>query len=241
MIYIYDGSFQGLLTAVFYGYPKFDQVENILSQSDQISFLDQVYLIDTELDKYERVGNYIKAFYGEEIYSYIYYVFLTEKEAREMAIFNLIYQGRRMGRDILFSTDRPIVFFNKCLDNIKKERHGYLGLLRFSQGEDGVLYGEFKPENNILPIIMGHFRSRLGDLPFIIHDSGRNLFGISRDGGLIIEEGLDYEFKQGDRENNYKDLWKTFHRSIGIENKKNLKLQQANMPKKYWKYLIEME
>jgi len=34
-------------------------------------------------------------------------------------------------------------------------------------------------------------------------------------------------------------LWKKYFKSMAIEERKNLKLQQQNMPKKYWKYLVE--
>lgn len=37
----------------------------------------------------------------------------------------------------------------------------------------------------------------------------------------------------------FKDAWRGFYDAIGIDERKNKKLMQANMPKKYWKYLPE--
>ena len=37
------------------------------------------------------------------------------------------------------------------------------------------------------------------------------------------------------------ELWKSFFKTIGINERKNKKVQINFMPKKYWEYIIEME
>ena len=39
----------------------------------------------------------------------------------------------------------------------------------------------------------------------------------------------------------FNDLWKSFFNSIGIKERNNYKVQRNFMPKKYWKYITEME
>jgi len=48
---------------------------------------------------------------------------------------------------------------------------------------------------------------------------------------------IEYEKEELDIE----DLWKTFFQTIAIEERKNERCQKSFMPKKYWKYMIEME
>lgn len=47
------------------------------------------------------------------------------------------------------------------------------------------------------------------------------------------------EIEWSDEEMEYSELWKTFHKSISIKERENKKLQQSNLPKYYWKYLVE--
>ena len=47
------------------------------------------------------------------------------------------------------------------------------------------------------------------------------------------------EIEWSDEEIKYSELWKTFHKSISIKERENKKLQQSNLPKYYWKYLVE--
>ena len=39
----------------------------------------------------------------------------------------------------------------------------------------------------------------------------------------------------------YQDLWKKFYKTIGIISRKNDRCRMNFMPKRYWKYMIEME
>ncbi|HHY78438.1 MAG TPA: DUF4130 domain-containing protein, partial [Clostridiales bacterium] len=39
----------------------------------------------------------------------------------------------------------------------------------------------------------------------------------------------------------YQELWKRYFESITIKNRLNPKLQANFMPKRYWKYLVEMK
>lgn len=48
------------------------------------------------------------------------------------------------------------------------------------------------------------------------------------------------EIKNNNQEENIEDLWTTFFNTIGITERKNKRCQMNFMPKKYWKYMIEM-
>jgi len=38
----------------------------------------------------------------------------------------------------------------------------------------------------------------------------------------------------------YEELWKSYTKSVAIKERRNLRLQMSFMPKKYWKFLTEM-
>ena len=68
---------------------------------------------------------------------------------------------------------------------------------------------------------------------------------------MILEEiGIVFMIKKDTNLDNIKldkeekdieNLWLTFFETIGIEERKNKRCQMNFMPKKYWKYMIEME
>ncbi len=237
MVYIYDGSFEGLLTCIFYGYSNLNRLEDIRTEDFEINILDEEVYITTEVDKAERIVKYVKSEFGYEFFRYMYYVYLSNISGKEFTMLKTIFSGRDLGKAIVHSTLEPIVDFMKMKSAVERERHAYTGLLRFTELSDSTLYGQFEPEHDILPIVFNHFKKRLGDRPFLIHDVGRKKIGYF-EGELVIvdDNGLNFE----SIEDEYSQLWKVFHKAVAIENRINEKLQMGNLPKKYWKYLTEM-
>ena len=55
MIYVYDGSFEGLLTVIFNSYKVLEDVDDIVKKDEQIDFISDRINCVTERDKAERV------------------------------------------------------------------------------------------------------------------------------------------------------------------------------------------
>jgi probable DNA metabolism protein len=132
------------------------------------------------------------------------------------------------------------------------------GLLRFApetQFEETWYIARCAPDHNVLPLLADHFFRRFGKLSWAIIDEKRNLVFYSRNG----EEPVMYRVNPADTEeagqNNstgakpeqngtadeWKELWKNYHRSVNNEARTNPRLQKQFMPRRYWKYLPEME
>jgi probable DNA metabolism protein len=60
---------------------------------------------------------------------------------------------------------------------------------------------------------------------------------------LYNKKAADYmkDEKISDAEKDIQQLWQTFYKSITITNRINPKLQAQFMPRRYWKYLPEVE
>ena len=105
--------------------------------------------------------------------------------------------------------------------------------------KDGTMFSTIEPKNNVLPILISHFKNRMKKERFAIYDKGRKMI-VYYDGEkaeIFFVESLEIEWS--DEEIEYSKLWKTFHKTISIKERENKKLQQSNLPKYYWKYLIE--
>lgn len=152
--------------------------------------------------------------------------------------FNHISEGRSaasMGRDSIIQVESN---FNGSENFPQKSLTSSSDSCNFR----GILYAAIEPTYNILELIANHFKERLSNEKWIIHDVKRKI-GIVYENNQWIMRDLQFE-KLESREKEelfYQNLWKAFHKSIGIKERTNERLQMQYMPKKYWKNLIEME
>ena len=119
---------------------------------------------------------------------------------------------------------------------------GYImEFIRFALYEGGIYYARIQPRNHVLPVIMSHFADRLGSIPFIIHDAGRNLAGVwdTREWIIVSAEGMNLPHLHED-EMKWQRLWKRFYDKVAVEGRINPKLRRQMMPKRYWDNLCEM-
>ena len=123
------------------------------------------------------------------------------------------------------------------------EAHKLTGFLRFKEIDQNYLYAEMEPENNIIFLISKHFQKRLANESWIIRDVKRNLISIYNQNIFTIykeDEIKLLNLKISKQEKDMQNLWKTFYQTVSIKERKNEKCQMNFMPKKYWKYIIEM-
>ena len=124
------------------------------------------------------------------------------------------------------------------------ETHHYLGFLRFSELENGVLFSPIHPKNHVLPILGAHFTDRLPLENFLIYDGNRALAAVHKSGSdFLIADASDLDQdiikRYSGKELEYRKLWCGFFDSIAIDARCNPPLQQQNMPKRFWKDTIE--
>ena len=121
------------------------------------------------------------------------------------------------------------------------EIHRLTGLLRFSPDDQGVYIARCEPDHFILPAFASHFKARFGETPWAIIDRRRGLCLRCAAGGFPelcrISENRIPSAAQGEWEN----LWRHYHQTINNESRNNPDLQRSLMPKRYWKYLTEMQ
>jgi probable DNA metabolism protein len=128
-----------------------------------------------------------------------------------------------------------------------RETDRMTGLLRFSRGAGGTYLARCAPEYFILPALAEHFTARFGETPWAIIDEKRNIALLRLDGDDARLEPLSRELTErlfpggGTPPDGWEDLWKLYHRSVNIENRKNPACQRQFMPLRYWKYLPETE
>ncbi|QQK08996.1 TIGR03915 family putative DNA repair protein [Miniphocaeibacter halophilus] len=239
MIYLYDNSLMGFLTCIYYGYKNYKDLENIQENNIQMNIFSKYKYIESEEEKSNIIIDYLSSNFNKDLINSIYNVFLSNSMEKEMTILNTIILARKYGNRVLNVPNNNIFRFNRIERNVLFEKHRFEGLLRFSEIQNGFLYAPFEPENNILPLLIGHFVNRLQNQQFLIHDVKRNYVAIYEKNNLDFFDVEKLNIEYSEDEIKYQNLWNIFFKSISIKERKNLKQQVSFMPKKYWKYLIE--
>lgn len=236
MIYIYDGSFEGLLTVIFDSYKVLEDVDEISEKTRQIDFFADKIEVEADKEKADRVKNSVIKNFKFSFYNDMIRAFSSCNEEKEIVIARTLKKLYTHGFSYINSADSDVVKFRNILQRLSREVHAYKGLLRFNE-YDGILFAKFTPENDILNYVYNHFKKRLKNEKFIIADTKRKKAVLHSGHGEFIDFTEAKDFKIEDE---YVDLWREFYDSIGIEERKSEKLRISNMPKKYWKNLPEM-
>lgn len=238
--YYYDGSFDGLLTVIYMAYN--DRESNMLRVSAKaeqlILALDDIHII-TDFFKARCVEKAICEKLSQNFLNNIRTCFLSNDKNKDTIIIHTVYKALKQGEEILNSLDEHAFYMNKLVKQVLNERHKYLGLLRFKEMKDGIMFSTIEPKNNVLPILISHFKNRMKREKFAIFDKGRKMvvYYDGKKAEIFFVKSLEIQWS--DEEIEYSELWKTFHKSISIKERENKKLQQSNIPKYYWKHLVE--
>ena len=240
-IYLYDGNFSTLMDLITKLLAFKTKPLNICAKNEyQPSLLDET--IELELDNNFNIN---KIQISKNIIKTIYYIYLSNNQNKELIIYYFLLNALKY-QDKIF-TMRNL----KCVDAslkiskyVSNENHKLKGFLRFQELENHILYAEISPTNNVLELLSIHFKKRLKNEYWIIKDVGRNMYSIydKKKYYIIADENINLKTLGAiEKEKEVENLWVTFFNTIGIKERKNTRCQMNFMPKKYWKYIIEME
>lgn len=246
---LYDGSFDGLLTAVFEVFEyRYRDVEIISKEKfQQENMFAEIHEVIPQNEKAERVLNKLEQHIGKSGIHQLLKVFLSEDPELEILILSAIRQSiQHPGENILQNyADNDMVKISKICKSVDRERHRMTAFVRFEKMQDDVFFARIAPDFNVIPLIRKHFKDRYQDQKWMIYDLRRN-YGIFYDlencDFFYPEEKIDlhrYQHKFHDEEKRYQKLWQRYFTKTNIVERKNLKLHIQHVPKRYWKYLTE--
>lgn len=246
MIYLYDGTFYGLLTCIYEHY-YVEKVAEIFSEENFLgSIIDETKFIKVNEDKAIKVEKAIRDKFTLIGYMDMYRSFLSNEVNKDCYILAYVIHGFKMGAtmDRLFS-EPYVINIRKMSKRVGFEVLRFEGLLRFVE-KPPFLYSAFEPDNDILPLIAEHFADRYLNEQIIIHDIKRKKAVVAYEGKwLIYDIDNNHELNKfndkdiSDNEALLQKLWRGYFEHIGISGRKNLKLQQSFVPLKYRKHILE--
>ena len=240
--YLYDGSFDGLLSTVFecFRLHLFPYAIECTQFGQQSLDSDYVHVI-TDTENAQRVIKKVSDIAGKPEMKRIYYCFLASRQGKEMEIFNYIRACLKFGPSV--SSHLAVDCVNAVVSAaqaISMEAHLYTGFVRFAELESGIFYSAVEPKNDVLPILATHFMHRYANMPFIIHDIIRNQCIISNgcEYGIYDTENMPV-LKLSNKESNHRRLWKCFYDTITIPERENEKCRMTHLPKRFRRCMTE--
>lgn len=253
LIFNYDGTFEGLLTCIFESYnrkqfPDAMQPEEMQAQD----MFAEVVKIESDSMKASRVWKGIQQKLSAKNKQLLYYAFLSEEEGIEIKI--LRFAKRLFNTDFNIETDygdADVLHLRQTSRKVKKEAMRMMQFVRFQRTKDGMYFSGIEPMYDVLPLVIDHFRKRFADQLWLLYDLKRN-YGAFYNKSTVEEVVLsssEINRKTGQVSQNileegdavYQTLWKSYFKNINIKERKNLKLQRQQMPRRFWQYLTEKQ
>lgn len=252
IVFFYDKTFEGLLTAVFDAYSRKTFPDKILGEgSIAPMFLEESYIVITQDDKSTRVWDALQKKLSKLVCNMLNYVWLSEEEGSDELLFRYIRKVFDNTHSIEMNFgDGDVLQIHQLAKKVSKEKHYLIQFIRFQKAADGIYFAPVSPIYNALPLTINHLKDRFSDQKWVVYDLKRR-YGYYYDLHIVIEITLndDEHLLSGklddavmaEDEKLFQELWKGYFKSMTIKERINPKLHRQHMPKRFWKYLTEKQ
>ncbi len=194
-VYVFDGTMDGLLTAVFDAFALKEQPEQLLAEGDVLPlFCDHTYHVTTDEEKARRVWAGLEKRLSREALRLISVSWLSEQRELNQPLFQYICKVFRQpvgdGRSSTMSIERnfadpDVLAVTNIARRVLHEQLRMKQFIRFQKAKDGTYLAVVSPDHNVLPLITAHFQDRFNDQPWLIYDVKRH-YGYYYDGGTGV-------------------------------------------------------
>lgn len=241
LIFAYDGSFEGFLSAVFDSFSMKTIPADIVIFDDMEPSLLKIHYVETNVEHARRVEIGIAKKLGGTVLNMVKRAFLFDEKGKENAILLFIHkafsEGKTIGSKIGDETVNRV--YKMCVA-VNNEAERFRQFTRFSDS-NGALVAVIHPKHFVLPLIKSFFCARIKNEHFMIFDSehGAALIHTPERTAIIPVENLELPDCSEDRF--YCNLWKNYYRHIAIASRYNPACRRNHMPKRFWQYLPEVQ
>lgn len=251
--FVYDKTFEGLLTVVFEAYSRKSFPDLLAAEGEPLPlFCDGVVTVHTDSGKANRVWKGLQGKLSKSALPILTTAWLSELPGIDLLLFRYIRKAIDAPASIeLNFGDADVLEVFKVAKKVSQEKHRVIQFARFQKAADGTYFAAFEPNYNVLPLAISHFQDRFADQQWLIYDLKRE-YGYYYDLSAVTEVHFDQqeahllsgklsdELMSSD-EKLFQQLWKGYFQSTTIRERLNPKLHRQNMPARFWKYLTEKQ
>lgn len=249
---IYDGSFEGLLTAIFEIYEyKIPNPAIVRENEGNVSLFSTPHTVFTNSSKAERVCNKLKEKLPGDGFKNFLAAFLSGISKMEDKLFDYARMAFASGKSIRHNySSETVLWVQQTSKKVYRERHRMEAFIRFKLAADGLYYAFIEPDFNVIPLLIEHFQKRYADQRWLIYDVSRQYGAyydlrrteiVQMDINEVKKNIARKEDINDGREQLFQKLWQNYFSGTNIKARKNTKLHLQHMPRRYWKYLTEKQ
>ena len=252
IILVCEDSNIGILSGVYEAYEKkLNHASTYLQvgEGENLKLFSSYIQVSPSKLKAEKVIRTIDRRFGRETLQIILEALGSTDRSKGQAVYQMIVHGIRgeyKGKLIdCFSCD-AVVKVVALSTTVWHEYHHLYGFVRFRELNNGILYAQIHPKNNVLDFLGDHFSNRFPNEHFMIHDEvhGICLIHGARKEWFIVEENLvqlEHLPEVSEREVWIQDLFRYFCQKISISERENLSLQQQLLPLRFRPDMVEFQ
>lgn len=249
-LYICENSTTGIFTGIYDAWASRYGHENnriLVEEPENYEFFTKMIYVEPDWEKAEKVKRSIRQKISNDAYITVYHASISQDKEKADVIYRFLILGFAMGKGVMEYLSNPYVsHLYKMELNTKNELFHYEGFLRFVKMGNQILFGRFRPKNDIIFFIADHFADRLPGENWLIYDEGRKKAVVHKAYGrwFVLEKyeiNLEKDMNQLEEEDEFLNLWKHFVDSIAIRERTNEKLQLNMMPNRFREFMPEVE
>lgn len=250
--FIFDATFEGLLTAIFDKYYLREGNVRLFHEKTyqpEISCTSHRVVSDTQ--KAGRVWDGLKKKLSARARNTFFCAYLSEdiiihRECLAYACY--IFENPPGAEHNL--AHPSVLSLLQAEKKVSRERHRMKAFVRFSKTADNIYYAPIEPDFNVLPLVATFFRERFADQQWLIYDVKRKyglFYNLQSVNEVTFETtptskgNLSPGSVFATEEELVLALWKDYFKNTTILARKNLSLHIRHVPKRYWKYLSEKQ
>ena len=238
VVFIYDKTFEGLLTAVFDAYSRKSFPDALRMEGEPLPlFCEETVTICSDSEKADRVWKGLEKKMSKLSLSGLTVSWLSALDHSKSIEMNF--------------GDPDVLQISKVWKKVSNERLRIMQFLRFQKALDGTYFSAVEPIYNVLPLVLPYLNDRFGDQKWLIYDMRRE-YGYYYD----LKETIEVRFEQKEEhllsgflneslmdkdEKLFQQMWKEYFKTIAIKERINPKLHRQHMPVRFWKYMTEKQ
>lgn len=238
MFYLFDGTKYGFLTAFLEAFHDADAY--LCSRQTQLP-LSALKEVKTDEIRAKKAENKLSLFDSGFRYELDRLLRAGEEDSEQIAFryCKVLAQEKRNVRNRLANPD--VFAAQQRIKRVNLEIHRMHGFIRFIECENGILYAPFAPDNDICDLLVPHFLERLHDYIFVLHDVKRKKAAFC-DGETFFVHPLEKaDVFLSSNEVEWQALFKQYYKTVNIPQRERLNQMRGYMPKRYWKFLLELK
>lgn len=241
--FLFDGTFEGMLSGVFLIYEQKARDAVLESETHLENYsLFETVIVQTDEEKFQRVFRTLREKLSPAFLQDVYYTYLSDLPGSADVALNYIRLGLKEGVKIRGALQNPVAHSVRDLRRkVLGEAHRLKGLVRFHQMQGDVFVADLEPDHNVITLLAPHFAARLKNEFFIIRDLRRSIAVVyDKKEWYLTPLGSDI-IPADSQQDEFARLWKLYFKEIAVPGRENRRLQLQSMPRRYHKYLTELQ